>query len=71
MDNLMAYDQFDTDFKPGDRIELISTTDPYTDLKPGDQGVVDHIDDLGNIHIRWDSGSGLAMIPGEDHIKKI
>ncbi len=53
----------------GKRIELISTTDPYTDLKPGDLGTVDFVDDLGTIHITWDNGSQLGLVPGEDQYK--
>ncbi|MBW1865918.1 MAG: DUF4314 domain-containing protein [Deltaproteobacteria bacterium] len=53
----------------GKRIELISTTDPYTDLKPGDRGTVDFVDDLGTIHINWDNGSQLGLVPGEDQYK--
>lgn len=51
------------------RIELISTTDPYTELKPGDLGTVDFVDDLGTIHITWDNGSQLGLVPGEDQYK--
>lgn len=51
------------------RIELISTTDPYTELKPGDLGTVDFVDDMGTIHITWDNGSQLGLVPGEDQYK--
>ena len=53
----------------GKRIELISTTDPYTELKPGDLGTVDFVDDMGTIHINWDNGSQLGLVPGEDQYK--
>ena len=53
----------------GKRIELISTSDPYTELKPGDLGTVDFVDDLGTIHINWDNGSQLGLVPGEDQYK--
>ena len=53
----------------GKRIELISTTDPYTELKPGDRGTVDFVDDLGTIHITWDNGSQLGLVPEEDQYK--
>ena len=53
----------------GKRIELISTTDPYTELKPGDQGTVDFADDVGTIHVSWDNGSQLGLVPGEDRYK--
>ena len=51
------------------RIELISTSDPYTELRPGDLGTVDFVDDLGTIHITWDNGSQLGLVPGEDQYK--
>jgi len=54
-----------------DRIELVSTTDMFTQLHPGDKGTVTHVDDLGTVHINWDNGSSLGMIPDEDTIKKI
>ena len=53
----------------GKRIELISTSDPYTTLKPGDKGTVDFVDDIGTIHISWDNGSKLGLVPGEDQFK--
>ena len=53
----------------GKRIELISTSDPYTELKPGDRGNVDFVDDMGTIHVTWDSGSTLGMVPGEDQYR--
>ena len=53
----------------GKRIELISTSDPYTELKPGDLGIVDFVDDMGTIHVTWDNGSTLGMVPGEDQYR--
>jgi len=53
----------------GKRIELILTTDPYTELKPGDRETIDFVDDMGTIHINWDNGSQLGLVPGEDQYK--
>jgi hypothetical protein len=50
----------------GDRVRLISTTDRYTSLLPGAQGTVRRIDDFGTVHINWDCGSRLGLVPGED-----
>ena len=55
----------------GKRVELISTTDPYTKLKPGDLGTYIGADDMGQHMINWDNGSNLSMIPGVDSIKFI
>lgn len=50
----------------GKRIALIHTSDPYTTLKPGSEGVVTFIDDIGTVFADWDDGSGLGMVYGED-----
>jgi len=53
-------------YQPGDRIALVRTDDPDTRLRPGDQGTVIWWDPAqGQLHIRWDSGSTLSMLPGE------
>lgn len=51
----------------GKRVRLISTSDPYTELKAGDTGVIDHTDDAGTLFVNWDSGSRLGLIYGEDY----
>lgn len=57
--------------KIGDIVELVSCTDEFTKLVPGDRGKVTLIDDLGTVHINWDNGSMLGLIPGEDIYKII
>lgn len=55
----------------GQRIRLVSTTDPYTDLTPGDEGTVVMVDSRGTIHVDWDNGLGLGLIPNEDRFTLI
>lgn len=50
----------------GTRLELVRMDDPWTNLKPGDKGTVVGVDDIGSIMMKWDSGSSLSLIPGED-----
>jgi hypothetical protein len=50
----------------GKKVKLVSTTDPYTLLKPGETGIINYIDDYGTIHVCWENGSRLGLIPGED-----
>ena len=50
----------------GKRVRLISTTDPYTHLRYGDEGIVDFVDDIGTVFVKWDSGSSLGLVEGED-----
>jgi hypothetical protein len=59
------------EFPPGCRVELVSMADPYTKLKPGDQGTVTSVDDTGTIFVRWDSGSGLGVAYDADRIKRL
>ncbi|MEU4166171.1 DUF4314 domain-containing protein [Streptomyces sp. NPDC026665] len=50
-------------YKKGDRLALVHTTDPHTELKPGDQGTVTGFDaGLSILYVAWDSGSGLSML---------
>lgn len=48
------------------RVMLVSTTDPYTNLRRGDIGTVTLVDDYGTVHVKWDNGSTLGLITGED-----
>jgi hypothetical protein len=53
------------EFTPGDRVELVATTDPYTRLRPGDRGIITSITNRPEptIDIQWDNGSTLAILP--------
>lgn len=55
----------------GTRIELIDMDDPYAPIESGTQGTVEFVDDMGQIHMKWDNGRTLALIPGEDSFKII
>lgn len=57
--------------KRGDRVELVHTSDGYTKLRPGALGTVSLVDSLGTVHVDWDDGSKLGLIPGEDSWKKV
>ncbi len=50
----------------GDRIALIDCADPHTPLEPGTRGTVQLIDALGTVHVAWDNGSTLGLVPGLD-----
>jgi len=57
----------------GDRIRLIHTNDRYTKLKHGDLGSITDVTYLPEDHggqaqiwVRWDAGSILALIDGQD-----
>lgn len=50
----------------GDRVRLIYTNDPYTELRSGAMGTVDFIDDMGTVFVKWDDGSALGLLAGFD-----
>ncbi len=58
-------------YPAGTRVELVRMDDPYTKLTAGNKGTVNHIDDMGTIHIIWDCGSSLGAVYGVDIITKI
>lgn len=53
-------------YPAGTRIRMIHMDDPYAPVESGMTGSVAYIDDAGSIHMHWDNGRSLALIPGED-----
>ena len=54
------------------KVELISTSDPYTQLKSGDVGELietktDPFTKTRVLTVKWKSGSSLRLIEGEDN----
>lgn len=50
-------------YESGQRIELVHTTDPHTDLRPGAQGTVRSWQPpIHTLNVDWDSGSRLSML---------
>ena len=58
-------------YPKGTRIELISMEDPFAPIESGTKGTVVLVDDMGQIHMKWDNGRTLALVPGEDSFRKI
>ncbi len=52
-----------TIYRPGQRVILLATSDPYTDLRPGATGTVrSHETSLNVVGVDWDTGSTLSML---------
>ncbi len=55
----------------GTKLQLISMRNEKYPILPGTVGVVTHIDDAGSIHMRWENGSSLALIPEIDSFQTV
>lgn len=63
--------------RKGDRVRLLlpMDLDPRTaavlgkdweDIEPGTEGTVRGVDDGGTVHVQWDNGRNLGLIPDVD-----
>lgn len=57
-------------FQPGMRVRLVRMEDAQAP-PAGTCGTVRWVDDLGNIHIAWDTGGSLAALDGEDVVERL
>ncbi len=49
----------------GKKVTCHFMDDPYPVL-PGTKGVIQFTDDIGQIHVDWEDGRSIALIPGKD-----
>ena len=54
-------------FPKGTRVRIISMDDPQAP-HPGTEGEVIMTDDIGTVHVAWDTGSTLGAVYGVDEI---
>ena len=52
--------------KVGMRIRMLSMDDKLP-VDEGMEGTIHNIDDLGTLHVKWDDGRSLGVIPGIDN----
>lgn len=57
-------------YPAGCTVELVSMDDEQSPPK-GTKGKVLHVDDIGTIHIAWETGSTLGIVPGIDMVRKL
>ena len=57
-------------YPPGTRIELIHMEDNWP-VPAGSCGIVEHVDDAGQIHMKWDNGRTLAIVPQVDKFRRL
>lgn len=62
--------QLRLNYPPGSRIELIHMEDNWA-VPEGTCGTVEIVDDAGQIHMKWDNGRTLAIVPQVDKFRRL
>jgi hypothetical protein len=57
-------------YPSGCTVELVSMDDEHAP-PAGTKGEVMHVDDTGTIHVIWQTGSTLGVIPGLDMVRRM
>ena len=57
-------------YPPGTKIKCIHMNDDCHPVPDGALGTVQFVDDAGTIHVGWDNGSSLGLVPDEDQFTK-
>jgi hypothetical protein len=63
-------EQIKARYTKGLRIELIQMGDPQAP-PAGTRGTIITVDDVGDLVVAWDNGSGLNVVPGVDRVRII
>lgn len=63
-------EQYRREYPVGCRVELVSMDD-FQAPPICTCGTVKSVDDIGNLLVRWDNGSGLNAVLGVDVVRKI
>lgn len=63
-------EQLRKQYPKGTKIELVEMDDVQAP-PVGTVGIVQGVDDLGSLLVRWENGSSLSVIDGVDRVKKI
>ena len=65
MPNRETIERLEENYPEGTRVELVYMSDMYAPPK-GTQGTVTGVDDIGSLLVKWDNGSSLNVLYGED-----
>lgn len=58
-------------YPPGTKIKCIHMNDDFHPVPDGTLGTVQFVDDAGTIHVGWENGSSLGLVPDEDKFVKV
>ena len=48
---------------------IIDFMDDKNGVPEGTAGIIQHVDDAGQIHVKWENGSTLAIVPETDKFR--
>lgn len=51
-------------YRKGMKVKLIKMNDAQA-VPPGTEGTIVDVDDIGTIHVKWDTGSSLGLVEGD------
>jgi hypothetical protein len=55
----------------GDRVRLLAMHLDPSPVPPGTLGTVWRIDALGTVHVKWDNGRKLGLVPEIDRYERV
>ena len=58
-------------YPAGTRIQLNHMNDPWSPVPGGTRGTVACVDDIGQLHMRWDNGRSLPLNTDEDSFRRL
>ena len=58
-------------YKAGMKIRLIKMYDYIAPILPLTTGIIEHIDDIGTLHVIWENGRNLGLVVGIDEFEII
>ena len=67
--NKAYLEQLRKQYPKGTKLQMITMRNEKYPGPPGTVGEVTHIDDMGSIHMKWENGSSLAIIPEVDSFR--
>ena len=66
----ISADELKVIYQKGDRVSLIEM-EGEKQMAKGLSGTIDFIDDAGQIHVSWENGSSLALVPSKDKFEVV
>ena len=67
--NKAYLEQLRKQYPKGTKLQMITMGNEKYPVPPGTVGEVTYIDDIGSIHMKWENGSSLAIIPKVDSFR--